>query len=574
MSSTTNNRRILVFTACYNERDNISPFVEQVSRAVPHADMLVVDDSSPDGTWDEIVDLQRRYPRLVGVKRPGKRGLGSAHKYALHYAMRKGYDYVVTMDADFSHDPAAIPALLDMSGPNVFVTGSRYCGGGHSDYTGYRDIISRLGNIAARNLLNLELKELTTSFRVFDVASLKRLSLRHAYSQGYSYNVQLIYLLRRQGVELREVPIHFADRLHGASKIPRLQAFISAYDLLSMAAKRLLRMRREFAPDTFLTDQCVACGDRALAMKHEGASAVSKSGTEAQILDVSAYKCTSVGGRSYPPVYSCLNCGLEQVPQSLVPQQLESMYEHVVDTTYLANIPARRRTFSRVMDRVEKWRPGKPGTMLEIGSYCGLFLNEAVRRGWDGEGIEPSHWASEYARTKTGARVRTGFLRENRAALKNNYDVVVSWDVLEHVRDPVGFLKDCGSMLPEGGTLFFSTLDVSNWYARLLGKRWPWLIDMHIQYFDARSVKDVLRRAGFELVGHEPYTHYAKLGYMAQGASRVLPRSIAPLLTGMAKIIPDKWMLPVAFGDIKLYVARKVRGGEQIVEPSRMAAVG
>jgi Methyltransferase domain/Glycosyl transferase family 2 len=552
--------KLLIFTACYNERDNIRLLIEQIFEVAHDADILIVDDSSPDGTWDVILELQKTYPRLFAVRRPGKRGIGSAHKYALVYAMREGYDVLLTMDADFSHDPKSIPALLESGGSNVFVTGSRYCKGGRSDYSGYRNAVSRLGNFAARHLLNLRIQELTTYFRVFDVASLRRLPLRYVRSEGYSYGVQLVYYLRRHGVELREVPIHFVDRLHGTSKIPRLQILMSAFDLIRMAGTRVLKIGHELSPDISVADRCVSCGDRVLAMKFAGSRA-SPLGSEVERArpDVAAYNCTAVGGRSFPPVYTCLNCGLEQVPQSQVPPQLEQLYEDVEDSKYISNISARRRTFSKAMNSVEKWLPGHGRTMLEVGAYCGLFLQEAVKRGWDAEGVEPSRWAADYAKRVSGMKVHAGFLADNKQELKKSYDAVVSWDVLEHVRDPVAFLRECGSIMPESGMLFLSTLDTSSWYARLLGKRWPWLMDMHIQYFDVRSVADVLRRSGFELVASEPYTHFAKVSYMMQGAGRVLPHFLLPFVTKLSNIVPESWVVPVAFGDIKMYVARKLK---------------
>ena len=206
---------------------------------MPDADILVIDDNSPDGTWDILQEKAATYPQIRAIKRPRKLGIGSAHKYALFYAMREGYKTLVTMDADFSHDPKYLPMLLSVHGARTFVTGSRYCKGGSSDYRGYRNFVSRMGNIAARLALGVKLKELTTYYRVFDVESVRQLPLRRVKASGYSYGVQLIYYLRRAGVQLREVPIHFTDRTHGASKIPRMQIVLSAVDLLELAAEAL-----------------------------------------------------------------------------------------------------------------------------------------------------------------------------------------------------------------------------------------------------------------------------------------------------------------------------------------------
>lgn len=291
--SLENKKNLLVFTTCYNERENIGALIDKIVEVVPDADILVVDDNSPDGTFDIILQKSTEYSQVKGVQRPGKMGVGSAHKYALFYAMREDYEFLVTMDADWSHDPNDIPRLLQSLGKNTFVTGSRYCDGGSSEYSGYRNVVSRLGNIAGRLALNTDIRELTTYFRAFDVDSLRQLPLRHVKAAGYSYGVQLIYHLRKAGIRLREVPIHFADRTHGKSKIPRLQILRSAMDLFVLAIRRVNRFR-DLAPDIFVSDACAGCGDRVLAMK----SARRPSGLE-------------------PPIYLCLRCGLEQTPSSM-----------------------------------------------------------------------------------------------------------------------------------------------------------------------------------------------------------------------------------------------------------------
>ena len=207
--------RVLIFTTTYNERDNIGLLLDRIVEIAPSADILVLDDNSPDGTFDVVEQKKRDYPQLTGLRRRGKLGIGSAHKYALFYAMRESYDLLVTLDADHSHDPRFIPALLAQSGPGVFVTGSRYCQGGTSSYRGYRAVVSRTGNRLARALLGATIKELTTYFRCFDVESLRRLPLRYIDADGYGYALQLIYYLMKSGIELREVPIDFKPRLSG-----------------------------------------------------------------------------------------------------------------------------------------------------------------------------------------------------------------------------------------------------------------------------------------------------------------------------------------------------------------------
>ena len=544
--------RLLVFTTCYNEFGNIGGLIDKIIELLPQADVLVVDDNSPDGTFEVVLEKSKVFPQVTGVQRPRKLGIGSAHKYALLYAMREGYDTLITMDADWSHDPKYFASMLQALEENTFVTGSRYCEGGSCDYTGYRNIVSRFGNIVARYALSVKIKELSTYLRAFDVQNLRQLPLRHVKGAGYSYGVQLIYYLRKAGVELREIPIHFADRTHGASKIPRLQILHSAIDLLILMSRRL-NYFRDLAPDTFVGDECPNCHDRVLAMKHLG----SGSREEAHRTSPLAYHCTSVGSRSYPPVYTCLRCGLQQVPGSMLPHNLENLYKDVVDEEYLNNLEARRRTFRRAFDQLAISLPPRPGRMLEVGAYCGLFMQEASSRGWEIDGVEPSTWAARYARESLGVNVYSGFLADNRSKLHRKYDVVASWDVLEHVRDPLTFVRECAEYLDVGGIFCFSTLDVDTWFPQLSGTRWPWLIDMHLHYFDRHVIEDLLARAGFELLRVEPYAHYAHLRYALRGAARIFPSRWERVFESLTKIVPSKLVLPVKFGDIKLYVARK-----------------
>jgi len=549
--------RVLVFTTCYNERDNIGQIIDQIAMYSPNVDILVVDDNSPDGTWDIIKEKQRTHTNLYAVKRPGKLGIGSAHKYAIFYAMREKYETLVTMDADFSHDPKMIPALLKAHEKNCFVTGSRYCAGGTSDYTGYRDVVSRLGNVLARRVLGVKIRELTTYFRVFDVETLRRLPLRHVAASGYSYGVELVYHLRKAGVTLKEVPIHFVDRTRGASKIPRLQIFRSAIDLFILGMRRL-NFLRDLQPDVIVDDACGNCGDHALAMKHFGSTAVQGSVNETP-LEVSTYRCTAVGSREYPPVYTCLNCGLEQVPRSAFPPSLESIYQGVTDDGYLENIGARRKTYRRCFDQLSPFLPSQPGKLLEVGSYCGIFLREAEKRGWTAIGIEPSVWASTYAREVSGVNVVQGFLSGNLNNLNGPYDLVVSWDVLEHVRNPHEFLVECAQQLSDDGILCVSTLDIDTWMPKLLGTRWPWLMNMHLFYFASRSIKEVFRRAGLEVHSIRPYVHYARLKYFLDGATRILPSFARRPIELILKVVPNSIILPIYFGDIKMYVLKKAR---------------
>lgn len=226
--------KTLVFFATYNEAGNVASMLERIEKAVPNADILIVDDSSRDGTLDILHALQRE--NLSVIVRPGKLGLGTAHLLAWKYALHNGYDILVTMDGDHSHDPAEIPRLLERLDSNTdLVIGSRYTAGGSCDYSGYRLRVSQAANLAARLLLGIKLSEFTTSFRAFRVASLNRINFNTLMVGGYSFFLTVIVQAHLHQLRLAEVPIHFHERHAGTSKIPPLEIFRGMANLLRLA---------------------------------------------------------------------------------------------------------------------------------------------------------------------------------------------------------------------------------------------------------------------------------------------------------------------------------------------------
>jgi dolichol-phosphate mannosyltransferase len=260
--------RVLVCTPTYNERDNIEEFCKQVLAIDRPVDLLVIDDNSPDGTGRILERIRREESRLTVLHRPGKLGLGSAHKLGMLYAIRNGYDVFVLIDSDLSHDPAQIPALLDALAGRDFVTGSRYMKGGVSDYTGYRRLVSVLANLSGRALLGIPLHELTTCFRVFRTEVLRKIDLSTIRSQGYSFAMESLYRVVQAGFRCGEVAIHFRDRKAGKSKIPRLEVFNGMAKLLELFVARWLP-RRAPAREPLVEASCGACGSSYVLEDHE-----------------------------------------------------------------------------------------------------------------------------------------------------------------------------------------------------------------------------------------------------------------------------------------------------------------
>ncbi|MBM3554266.1 MAG: polyprenol monophosphomannose synthase [Alphaproteobacteria bacterium] len=213
--------RVLVFTATYNEIGNIDAFCAQVLALRPEVDLLVVDDSSPDGTGRRLDELAAGERRLAVVHRPSKLGLGTAHKLALMHAHRRAYDALVTLDADFSHEPSAIPAMLRALEGADFVIGSRFAPGGSIGYSGYRLFLSRMASWLGQFALGIGVAEITTSFRAYRAGLLASHGYESLRSRNYTFMMENLFWISQSGYRLAEVPIRFADRRAGESKLPR-----------------------------------------------------------------------------------------------------------------------------------------------------------------------------------------------------------------------------------------------------------------------------------------------------------------------------------------------------------------
>ncbi|MDA7951495.1 MAG: polyprenol monophosphomannose synthase [Pirellulaceae bacterium] len=244
---TTAKRRspALITLATYNEIENLPNLVTEIQKALPLADILVIDDNSPDGTGTWCQEKSVENPRFHTIIRSGKLGLGSAVVAAMNYAIENDYEYLVNLDADFSHDPEIIPKMLSLLEADQadLVIGSRYVEGGQvSGWSWHRKVISRGVNILARWLLSLKPFDCSGSFRAYRVSSLKKLSFGEIYSGGYSFFEEVLWLLSQQKVVIKEEPIHFRDRTKGKSKINLREAIVALAVLLRLGVKNYVRI--------------------------------------------------------------------------------------------------------------------------------------------------------------------------------------------------------------------------------------------------------------------------------------------------------------------------------------------
>jgi len=241
--------RVLVMLPTYNEIENIEDVLVRTRRALPDADVLVVDDGSPDGTADAAVklgvDLDDGRGQIEVLRRSAKSGLGSAYRAGFRIGLARGYDVMVEMDADLSHDPAVLPQLIDAvdRGADLAI-GSRYVPGGDiPDWTHLRRLISRGGGLYARTMLGLSVQDATAGYRAYHRRLLSQLDLDRVRADGYGFQVEMTYLTERAGGRVVEVPITFRDRSLGRSKMSG-RIVVEAFVLVAWWALRDRVLRR------------------------------------------------------------------------------------------------------------------------------------------------------------------------------------------------------------------------------------------------------------------------------------------------------------------------------------------
>lgn len=215
-----------VIIPTYNESENISLLIGELHAFVPDLAIIVVDDNSPDGTGKILQELAARDARVFPLHRPAKLGLGTAHIAGMKFALSRSFEPILTMDADFSHAPRFVPALLAAIPAHDLVIGSRYApGGGTLHCTAARKALSRGANLFARTMLGLDATDTTAGFRAYRRAVLESIPLDDIVSNGYSFLIEMLYQCQKQGWNIGEVGIVFEDRQRGKSKISRQEIF-------------------------------------------------------------------------------------------------------------------------------------------------------------------------------------------------------------------------------------------------------------------------------------------------------------------------------------------------------------
>ncbi len=231
--------KILVFIPTYDEVDNVANMCEQIMALPIDCDLHFIDDGSPDGTGAELERLAQLYPRVTVGHRSGKLGIGSAHQEGIAYAYRKGYDILITMDCDFTHDPARIPDLLRAHENNEVILGSRYLASNSlPGWSLHRRFLTNLGHFLTRHLLRIRY-DATGAFRLYDLKKIPHALFKTVRSRSYSFFFESVFLLSSNGVRIREIPVVLPSRTYGHSKLSIFEAVRSAMFLLRLSVERI-----------------------------------------------------------------------------------------------------------------------------------------------------------------------------------------------------------------------------------------------------------------------------------------------------------------------------------------------
>lgn len=228
----------LVFTATYNEAENIENLINQIINVQDNISLLIIDDNSPDKTFEIIEKHSKKNKNIKLIKRESKLGLNSAHILAYEYAVKNNFNNLITMDADFSHDPKEITKILRLLKENDFVLGSRYTEGGSNDQKFIRYMLSYLGNKFIKLISRVDSTEFTTSFRGFNIKNLKNFHLNEIKANGYSFFMETVIEINRRNFKCKEFPINFKDRKFGNSKIPKIEIFRTLFNLFKIVFRK------------------------------------------------------------------------------------------------------------------------------------------------------------------------------------------------------------------------------------------------------------------------------------------------------------------------------------------------
>lgn len=272
--------------------------------------------------------------------------------------------------------------------------------------------------------------------------------------------------------------------------------------------------------------------------------------------NVSAFRCTSPIYGHHAQIVQCRSCGYVYANPRWVGEEILQAYTAVEDELYVQERQGRELTFKKHLEALQRVAgPAGNRKLLDVGAYIGVFVEVARTYGWQAFGVEPSTWAVEVGQRR-GIPILPG-TQAQLLAQGQRYDLITMWDVIEHFGDPLAELNLSYQLLNPGGYIVIHTMDINSLTARLMGSRWPWLMEMHIHYFSQKTMAAMLKKCGFKLIWSGSQGRYLRLGYLGtrvEGINRPLGRLTQAVIRRLR--LGDR-AVPINLGDLFTVYARK-----------------
>ena len=268
------------------------------------------------------------------------------------------------------------------------------------------------------------------------------------------------------------------------------------------------------------------------------------------------YRCTNPGYGAHLTIVKCRHCGLVYVNPRTDSQYILDQYSAVEDPLYIKERAGRVLTFEHHLIPLHRFTGPPAGRkLLDVGCYTGVFVEIAKKAGWDAYGLDPSIWAVGVARS-SGLQVKQGTL-DSADYPPQYFDVITMWDVIEHLDDPAFNLIQAYEYLKPGGLLVIHTMDISSLFARVLGHRWPWYMEMHLYYFSRRTLRSLVEKAGYKVLKITPQGRYLRMDYLASRLEALFPVLAKPVKWLVAALHLNKLVVPINLGDLVTLYAQK-----------------
>lgn len=264
--------------------------------------------------------------------------------------------------------------------------------------------------------------------------------------------------------------------------------------------------------------------------------------------EATEFSCTNCDFGKHGPIVKCEFCGIVYVDEKISQKRISTYYEVADDPVYFAEQPARRKTFQRYLTRLAEIYPKKE-KLLDVGTNTGLFVRLAIDNGWQAQGLEPNRWAAEYAKKNYDITlVNKPF--DRKAYPPESFDVVTMWDVIEHFTDPVVEIKSVYWYLRPGGVFAFSTVDPNSLFAKVMGTKWAWYMEMHRVFLTPKTAEKYLLKAGFKKVVLKAHFRNLSLGYLATRFAAISPRFARCLERFFKELKIERIIIPYYANDL------------------------